>query len=257
MPLRAGGSPSDRAVATSRWDAGNAAANSAAASLRTDRLFRVSATSRMIRWALSSRCLSAIRRSIAWTSRIRVSASIGSLHPGPEMTASHARRSPGRWSGTSARHPSWAGRVARNRASVAIWAASRTRSPFGYVRSGMSSPTTAPTRTRVPYGTLMIRPRSIRLTCECEIPTLLPSSRCVRPDWSRPSRSSSPVTASARRSRRCARSSLRSRVTIATGCQTDLHSTSPLVWCSRCAHQARRAAAQRPGGTNRPNPCRA
>ncbi len=211
---------------------------------------RVSATRRIIVSTLPSRCLSENRRRRAWMSRNRVSASTATAQPGPVTTASQARRSPGIERGTSGRQPRPAGSSVRNRASSPSCAASRTRSPFGYARSGMSSPRTTPSRTSVSYRTLRTLPRSIRLTWECETPTSCPRSRCASPAWSRASRNSSPTPVSARWINRWARSSRRSRVAIDAGCQPALHCGSPASWCPPGAHGA---ARQRWAARSHPN----
>ena len=174
-------------------------------------------------------------------SRIRVSASTGSDQPGPSMTSSHARRSPGMPSGTSVRWRSIAGSGVLNRASTFNWGASRTGSPFGNARSGMSRPSTAPTFTRVSYATCGARPRSIRLSSAGDTPTIPVSSRSVSPAWSLASRSSSPIVFSARRARHLARSSRRSRVAMDGAWRPPLH------WGSRDACFAPRAYRARFG----------
>ena len=117
IPLPVGRSALDNAANTAAPGIGKSATRSGFARRTTWRLCRVSAMSRIIVSAASSRRLRASRRASAWTSRSRVSASTGSCHPRPPTTASHARRSRSICSGTSVRQLRPAGSSARNFAS--------------------------------------------------------------------------------------------------------------------------------------------
>ena len=93
-------------------------------------------SSRTTRSISPSRCFNDIRRSCAWMSRSRVSASTPARNAGQTAVASHARRSPGMGRGTSVcqRIDGWHRRRSRSRSAVC--AASRNGSPLGKARTG-------------------------------------------------------------------------------------------------------------------------
>ena len=172
IPLPEGRSADAKAESTADPRIGNSPARSGPASLKARRLCRVSATRRMTMSLPSSRRFRATRRVHAWTSRMCDSASTGTLHPRPEMTASQARRSPATPRGTSVPHLSCTGRRIRSLDRRASCAASRIGSPSGKARSVTSSPRTAPITASDSYGTRDAVARSMRLISECEIPTV-------------------------------------------------------------------------------------
>ena len=99
-----------------------------------------------------SRRLPSIRRWSAWTSRMRVSASTP-IRTSPRTSfASHARRSPGRSTGTSVAQRHRAEHLARKRLRSARWPASRSET-----RQGRRGPT-APSR-RLRRAAPVARPR--------------------------------------------------------------------------------------------------
>ena len=130
----------------------------------TARLCLVSAARRMTRSMPRSRCFAAIRRSSAWTSSIRVSASTIARRAGPSMTASALRRSPGIGIGTSVRQRSPLPRRGRKRSRRARCAASRTGFPSGCSVTLRRSPRAAAILAAISIVIWPGSPRSIRPT---------------------------------------------------------------------------------------------
>ncbi len=131
------------------------------------RLCRLSASSSTTQSTSPSRSFRARRRSRACPSFGRVSASTPMRHgpcaSRPEITASHARRSPAAGRGTSVAKRSERWRWTRARSSSAPCAASRSGGPDGYARSDRSRPTTASISAAVAIARAGASPRSIRL----------------------------------------------------------------------------------------------
>jgi hypothetical protein len=171
-----GSRPFRRATKHARVLIGKRSTNSGWAA-RTERLCRVSATSRITRRTPRSRCLARMRRSSAWRSFSRVSASTISSTEGPSITTSALRRSPGIGTGTSARHRSADETRGRRRSMSARWAASRTGEPDGNRPIRRSRPRPAATTAIRSTVTRCSSPRSRRPMAECDKPATAPIAR--------------------------------------------------------------------------------
>ena len=191
--------PCRRCASTARVSNGNAVRMSSRWSSSIRRLCGVSLINSTILSKPESRSLSAHRRSSAWMSRSRASASIGMPSGSSPRTTSHARRSPGSGMGTSVRTGTPTGRTRRRRPISASWPASSAAPLPGIARTSSWRPTAAHAR----LSCLMVgsppSPRSIRPNWECEMPTLLAAVRRLAPASSRAVRISRPISNLTRR----------------------------------------------------------
>ena len=131
-------------------------------------------------------------------------------HPRSEEEPRSERPAPGR-------------SVFGNRSSSRTCAASRMGSPPGYARSLTSSPTAAPILTRWWTWTISTWARSIRATCDREIPHVRPTAESDSPAPTRARRSSSPTLVRSERARRSGRAVTRSLEGTAPVCRTPLN----------------------------------
>jgi hypothetical protein len=191
--------PCRRYPSTARVSSGNRVRIPSRYSSSIRLLWGVSLMSSTIESKPESRSFSAHRRSSAWMSRRRASASSGVSRGSRQRTTSQARRSPGSGIGTSVRTRTAVGRIRRRRPIRASCPASSAAPVPGIARTSSCRPTAAHARLSWPMVGSPISPRSIRPSCECERPTLPAAVRRLAPASSRAFRISRPISNLTRR----------------------------------------------------------
>jgi hypothetical protein len=222
MPLASGGRPPRNAARTPRVSSGKLDLRASRFWVSCLRFAAVSATSKTTMLTPPSRHFRAIRRSRAWMSTRRISASTPTTTEPSRHCASQARRSPGIGNGTSVRQATLGGSCSRKRRRSRSCPESLTGSPSGYARALNFMPTEAHAAASWETVTLGSLALSIRPNVVSLMPTEAAAVRMLVPEPRRVSRISAPVERTICSACLRPRSARRSRVAISRGCHVGL-----------------------------------